>query len=169
MQTFLPLPGFQASAATLDDDRLGKQRAETKQILRALLPDHLRTLLPPLPRQRSPLAPKSAQEAPRARRESGRRGWVDHPATAMWRGYEGRLALYGRAVCLEWRRRGCRDTVLPQFVALIEAIGVGPAPPWLGREDIHASHRSNLLRKLPAHYARFGWSEPPDLPYVWPV
>ena len=34
---------------------------------------------------------------------------------------------------------------------------------------MHASHRSNLLRKEPAHYTQFGWTEPPDLPYVWPV
>lgn len=160
MQTFLPLPGFGASAATLDRDRLGKQRVEAKQILRALLPTELRALLPPQPR---------AETAPTARRERSAPGWIVHPATTMWRGYEGRLALYGRAVCLEWRRRGYRDSLLPQFVALIDAIGVGPAPPWLGDPALHASHRSNLLRKLPAHYARFGWEEPPDLPYVWPV
>ena len=34
---------------------------------------------------------------------------------------------------------------------------------------MHASHRSNLLRKDPEHYMQFGWTEPPDLPYVWPV
>lgn len=34
---------------------------------------------------------------------------------------------------------------------------------------MHASHRSNLLRKEPEHYTQFGWTEPPDLAYVWPV
>lgn len=34
---------------------------------------------------------------------------------------------------------------------------------------MHASHRSNLLRKEPEYYTQFGWTEPPDLPYVWPV
>ena len=36
MQTFLPCPSFKASAITLDRQRLGKQRVETLQILRAL-------------------------------------------------------------------------------------------------------------------------------------
>ena len=36
MQTFLPLPSFRASAACLDDKRLGKQRVEALQIYRSL-------------------------------------------------------------------------------------------------------------------------------------
>ncbi|MQS10481.1 MSMEG_6728 family protein, partial [Streptomyces alkaliphilus] len=36
MQTFLPVPDFAASAALLDQRRLGKQRVETIQVLRAL-------------------------------------------------------------------------------------------------------------------------------------
>ena len=36
MQTFLPYPDFEASAAVLDDRRLGTPRVETYQILRAL-------------------------------------------------------------------------------------------------------------------------------------
>ncbi|MDQ1681515.1 MAG: hypothetical protein QOH99_56, partial [Frankiaceae bacterium] len=35
MQTFLPYADFGASARVLDDRRLGKQRVETLQILRA--------------------------------------------------------------------------------------------------------------------------------------
>jgi hypothetical protein len=37
MQTFLPFPDFKASAAVLDRQRLGKQRIEVVQLLRALL------------------------------------------------------------------------------------------------------------------------------------
>ena len=36
MQTFLPYPDFAASAAALDPKRLGKQRVEALQVLRAL-------------------------------------------------------------------------------------------------------------------------------------
>ena len=36
MQTFLPYPDFAASAAALDTRRLGKQRVEALQVLRAL-------------------------------------------------------------------------------------------------------------------------------------
>lgn len=37
MNTFLPYPSFEQSAACLDDKRLGKQRVEALQLLRALL------------------------------------------------------------------------------------------------------------------------------------
>src|SRR4051794_10899397 len=37
VQTFLPYADFDASAAVLDDRRLGKQRVETMQVLRALV------------------------------------------------------------------------------------------------------------------------------------
>src|ERR1700712_589343 len=41
MQTFLPYADFEATAHVLDRQRLGKQRVETLQILRALvLPDY---------------------------------------------------------------------------------------------------------------------------------
>ena len=42
-------------------------------------------------------------------------------------------------------------------------------PPWFGNEKIHASHRSNLLRKDPEFYGKYGWTEPDNLEYVWPV
>lgn len=42
-------------------------------------------------------------------------------------------------------------------------------PSWFGNEDIHKGMRSNLLRKDYNHYSQFGWNEPTDLPYIWPV
>jgi len=42
-------------------------------------------------------------------------------------------------------------------------------PLWLGNTELHASHRSNLLRKDKLFYAQYGWNESADLPYVWPV
>jgi hypothetical protein len=39
----------------------------------------------------------------------------------------------------------------------------------MGQEEIHASHRSNLLRKDSEFYGKFGWAEPDDLPYFWPI
>ncbi len=90
-------------------------------------------------------------------------GWRHHPAVHMWRGYEDALRLYMNAVIAEWVRRGFRNAM-----PLAEVRGRPAMPPWLGDPAFHASHRSNLLRKDPAYYARFGWTEPPDLPYVWP-
>ena len=141
MQTFLPSPSYSDSARMLDNRRLGKQRVETKQILLAL------------------------------GKTSG--GWVNHPATKMWRGYEVELCQYGLNMCCEWIRRGYKDTLSEFFMnALWEYESDGRTlapPPWLGEENFHASHRSNLLRKAPDFYAQFGWTEPADLPYVWPV
>lgn len=90
-------------------------------------------------------------------------GWRRHPAVRMWRGHENALAAYLNAVCAEWARRGYRNNIRRRRVKL----PLTP-PPWLGDERLHASHRSNLLRKDPGYYGRFGWREPPDLPYYWP-
>lgn len=132
MQTFLPYPDFRESAARLDRQRLGKQRVEAWQILRAL----------------------TGQSS----------GWRNHPATKMWDGHVDALCAYGRAVCDEWIRRGYRDSMRERFGDCD-----GPAPDWVGDPLFHSSHRSNLLRKDSAWYSRFGWTESPDLPYVWPV
>lgn len=150
MQTFLPLADFAASAHVLDRQRLGKQRVEAYQILKAL---DTRT-------------PES--------------GWRNHPAVKMWFGYPFALADYLEAVCTEWISRGYRDSILPRaeefrWHGLFRHLGnddrprKASLPPWLGDEGLHASHRSNLLRKNPDWYAQFGWLEPPTLEYVWPV
>jgi hypothetical protein len=97
-------------------------------------------------------------------------GWRHHPAVKMWRGHEPALLAYGLAVCAEWRRRGKADTVAEKLAThLREAHVPVEAPSWLGDPALHASHRSNLLRKDPEFYGRYGWAEPPDLPYLWPV
>lgn len=134
MQTFLPYPDFQLSAAALDYRRLGKQRLEARQLLRLL------------------------------RDPASHSGWRNHPAARMWRGYEDALAAYLNAVITEWTRRGYRNTME------LEPVPVTPKlPGWLGDAAFHAAHRANLLRKDPVFYGQYGWSEPPDLPYIWPV
>lgn len=142
MQTFLPYEDFEASAEVLDYKRLGKQRVETWQILRAL-----------------------AGET---------RGWSNHPASRMWRGYETQLTEYGVVVCREWIRRGYKDTMLQRFEELLEKSTtqrrekVG-GPDWLGRPDLHRSHQSNLVRKDPDFYGPVFPDVSPDMEYVWPV
>lgn len=149
MQTFLPYSSFSKSAACLDYRRLGKQRVECKQILQALgVPVG------------GPLRDKPSS-------------WVNHPATRMWKGHEYSLCVYAMEVCREWRARGYKDSLLEPFQdaawGLLRRGEDGTVPEWLGDDDFHASHRSNLLRKLPSHYSRFGWVEPDNLPYVWPT
>ena len=72
MQTFLPEVTFTASAKALDNKRLGKQRVEVLQLLRALSGES--------------------------------KGWVNHPACKMWHGFEMALAVYGLAICDEWKK-----------------------------------------------------------------
>ncbi len=141
MQTFMPYPSFEESAKVLDNKRLSKQRVEVLQLLNALL-------------------------------EIKKSAWINHPAAKMWRGYERALCHYGLAVCREWKGRGFKDTCFDKIMDILKSLP-DPMhlrlPPWLGRKDFHASHRSNLLRKDPIYYGQFGWIETNDLPYVWPI
>lgn len=93
--------------------------------------------------------------------------WSNHPATKMWRGYEPCLAYYGAMICEEWISRGYKDTLQQWFLG--QTLQYARATPhWLGDPDFHAAHRSNLLRKDPIFYGKYGWTESPDLPYLWP-
>lgn len=148
MQTFLPYEDFGVSASILDDRRLGKQVLEVLQIDNALEnPDH---------------------------------GWHNHAAVRMWRGYRHALLVYGVIMHAEVPRRFKVDGTpfkrrkdgkeLELRLAKLKLRGsVVERPFWLGDPKFHAAHRSNLLRKKPEHYSQFGWSEPDNLPYVWPV
>ncbi len=93
-------------------------------------------------------------------------GWQSHPAVSMWRGHGSALATYGRICCEVWQDRGYDDSLWHFFY---EQETGGGMPGWFGSSDLHASHRSNLLRKDPIWYGRYGWTEGPDLPYVWPT
>jgi len=95
---------------------------------------------------------------------NARVGWANHPARTMWLGHLGALRLYHNICIQEWIDRGYKNNM--KFYELPDDIDM---PPWLGDDDLHASHRSNLLRKDPVYYGRHGWVEPDDMPYVWPV
>jgi hypothetical protein len=96
-------------------------------------------------------------------------GWVNHPAVRMWRERDVALAWYGLAMVAEWTSRGYNDTCGPKIEALVAGIPDLGLPWWLGDEAFHLSHRSNLIRKLPEHYAPLWPGVSDDLPYVWPV
>lgn len=95
------------------------------------------------------------------------KAWANHPAVAMWRGYENELTGYLKTHVDEWliRRLGGIATLQDYYVG-----DTGDHKPlWLGDYRLHTSHRSNLLRKDREYYSRFGWTEPDDLPYFWPT
>lgn len=93
--------------------------------------------------------------------------WGNHPAVQMWRGHESALAAYGFYICLEWRQRGYRDTLKDWFLEQLDD-NWALLPSWMGDEAFHLSHQSNLVRKLPEHYAPLFPGVGPDLPYIWP-
>jgi hypothetical protein len=93
--------------------------------------------------------------------------WKHHPAVSMWEGYGSSLQEYTLSMCREWIGRGYKDTITPE----IEAFNFGPVvhPPWLGNRELHISHQSNLVRKLPEHYRSFFPEVEDTLPYFWPT
>lgn len=132
MQTFLPYSDFQKSVEVLDYRRLGKQRVETFQVLNILL------------------------------ERTATKGWVNHPVTKMWRGFEEALKLYQNITITEWVKRGYKNNLLFEEVSSDELV----FPTWLGDEEFHRSHRSNLLRKNFEYYSQY-FNEPIDLEYKW--
>jgi hypothetical protein len=149
VQTFLPFPDFEQSARALDQKRLGKQRVETIQVVRALTvpgygwANHPATLMW-----------KGFEEA------LGRYGFV---CCEVWTelGYGDTCAA---TIAADLAAAGVHEVRSQAALA-----AAGALPPWLGDEELHRSHRSALLRKDPEHYRDRFTDVPDDLPYVWPV
>lgn len=97
------------------------------------------------------------------------KGWKNHPCREMWRGYENGLVVYGQVICSEWVSRGYKDTCYQKITNHLDNSKPITFPPWLGREDIHLSHKSNLIKKQPSHYRALWLDVPDDIPYVWAV
>ena len=143
MQTFIPYLDFFKSLNCLDSPRLGKQRVEAMQILKAL-------------------------ENPGTSRWENHPAtvmWCDNLdaleqyhdiAIIIWksRGYKNNLPF-----------KKYKPTMSEG--SFIDA--KFPMPWWWGDYYIHSSHRANLLRKDPKWYGQFAWKEKPIDGYVWPV
>jgi Pyrimidine dimer DNA glycosylase len=149
MQTFLPVADFEESARLLDSPRLGKQRVETLQVLRALeLPDYGWVSHPVVRmwRGRTPALVAYGLAMVRVWRE---RGFADSTQTLV-------------------------TEFAPEIAGATQAelAAGGLLPSWVGDDALHLSHRSNLLAKQPDFYrtrfAELFGPEPDDLPYVWP-
>lgn len=139
MQTFLPYQDYQQSAKVLDRARLGKQRVENLQIMKALvLPDY------------------GWQNHPAVKMWEGYELALYHYQIAIcneWkaRGYKDTCLVKTKDIYTKCKLRHPR------------------APWWIYKEKLYASHRSNLLRKDPNWYGQFGWKEPDNLEYYWPT
>lgn len=95
-------------------------------------------------------------------------GYNNHPAVAMWQGFEGPLCIYGINACNEWISRGYKDNLIGFFLDSVHEYETCIVPWWVGMGIFHRSHQSNLMRKNPEHYLELWPGVPPDLPYYWP-
>lgn len=150
VNTFLPYPSFKRSAHVLDRARLGKQRVEVLQLLRAL---HGET--------------KGWVNHPAAVM------WRGHEAALCNYG----LYVCDEWIARGYQDT-CRDKIRAYFpfarpTPAKQMQAVGLLPWWFGWRAFHNSHKSNLMRKDPVWYNdQFGGDEffqfRDDLPYVWP-
>ena len=141
MQTFLAYEDFDASVAVLDSMRLGKQRLECLQALRALV-------LPVYGWSNHPVV----------------RMWRGYlPALTRYT-----LAAIDEWT-LRGNRDTVRPLAL-EFAPDVDGVAQNSLtlPSWLGTARLHDSHRSNLVRKVPELYRPLFTDVPDDLPYFWP-
>ncbi len=145
MQTFLPFADFAASAAVLDDRRLGKQRVEALQVARGLV------------REGYGWRHHPAVKMWRGHHEALARYGLDVCAEWIRRGHADTCAV-----------KIAEELAVPAPRHQDELAAAGLLPPWLGDDAFHRSHRSALLRKWPEWYGPVFAGVPDDLPYVWP-
>ena len=166
MQTFMPLPEFRSSLEKLDDKRLGKQRVEAFQIIRRLFYEYIYVckncrhgVL-----SHEKLKSKTCRKCGKRKLKISN-AWKNHPAVLMWKGYLSALIHYYNTSLDVWAERGFKNKRLKR----LKIKHVRLYPKWMFDEKFNAAHRSNLLRKNEKFYRKYGWKEPIDLPYVWPV
>jgi hypothetical protein len=149
VQTFVPYADFARTAGVLDTKRLGKQRVEVIQIVRALTVAGYAWASHP-----AVLMWKGFEEA------------LGSYGLAMCDEWLGRGFGDTCAATIRADLATAGVTRLRDYDSLASD---GALPPWLADEEVQRSHRSALVRKDPAHYAAVFPDVPPDLPYVWPV
>jgi len=141
MQTFMTHDNYMDTAKALDNKRLGKQRVEAYQILKALRGDY---------------------------NDTG--AWVNHPATVMWRNHQYDLALYGLTISMEFYERGFDGYNMVEtfndLTAQLRNDNTERYPWWVNDQLLRYTHQSNLVRKDADYY---DFDVPDNIPYVWPL
>jgi len=155
VNTFLPYADFDESAKALDYRRLGKQRVEALQILRANLGLTVGWVNHPAAKM-----------------------WKGHEITLAKYGIAMCMEWRDRGFkdsCLEKFNDVLKDIAEnitkgkdhPDITWITDRLEQIPA--WLGNEYFHRSHQSNLLRKDPVYYGKYNWDVPDNLDYLWPA
>lgn len=111
--------------------------------------------------------------------EQNVRAWGNHPAAAMWRGYEVQLSLYGLAMCAAEMERGfsgseerSKRMQWHYDTATFPDDFKMEKPPWYEAPElitwVERTHRSALISREPAWYSKI-WPEiPRDLTISMP-
>jgi hypothetical protein len=149
VQTFLPYPDFAASAAALDSKRLGKQRVEALQVLRAVTRVTYGWKRHPAVRMWVGYGEGVGAYGIATCREWVARGGADTVAGTI--GVD--LAAAGLPSVPRTQQELARVHALPE---------------WIGDERVHVSHQAALVRKDPAFYGALFPDVDPELPYFWP-
>jgi hypothetical protein len=150
VQTFLPYPDFARSAAVLDLKRLGKQRVEALQVLRALTYPTYGWKRHPAVRMWAGYAEGVAAYGQAVCLEWVSRGGTDTVADTIG---------------VDLAAAGLPSVPRTQH----ELERVAGLPDWIGDERVHVSHQAALVRKDPAFYGALFPDVDPELPYFWPV
>ena len=127
MQTFLPSADFDECARALDSRRLGKQRVEALQILRALTREKYGWKHHPAVKMWAGHEEALASYAIAMCREWRRRGFADTVEDTV--------------------RRDAGSAGLASIRSQCELAAAGSLPWWLGDDPLHLSHRAALVRK----------------------
>jgi hypothetical protein len=146
MQTFLPYRDFISSAMVLDRQRLGKQRVETMQIMKALTVPGAGWANHPVTKMWRGYEGSLIRYQEAICHEWVSRGYKDTCLAKTW-------ALYD-----EFTKSDTDYANSHRFTA----------PPWWGLKRFHSAHRANLLRKDSAYYGQFAWREEPSDIYWYP-
>lgn len=130
----------------LDLRRLGKQRVETLQILRALTFDDYGWRNHPAVKMWAGATDALVAYGLAVTRQWQTAGFTDTVAPQL----------------VEFLSTGPPRTQR-------QLADAGALPAWIGSRALHRSHQAALVRKDPAHYRPLFPTVDPDLPYVWPV
>lgn len=141
MQTFLPFPDFTQSAAILDRERLGKQRVENLQIMKALLVENSGWSNHPATKM-----------------------WQSHEGSLL----QYHIAIVHEWSVVREYKDSTYGSAFELYSQVYVSPQQYEPPPWLGDEAFHRSHQANLVRKNPDIYRVYFPEVDPDLPYIWP-
>ena len=148
MQTFLPYPNMTKTAHCLDDKRLGKQRVEALQVLRALTwPGY------------------GWQHHPAVKMWRGREVAVAAYGLAICSAWvlRGRADTCAATISTDLQSAGFGPPVMA------EELDDEQLPGWWGDPRLHLSHQSALVRKDPQFYGPLFPTADPNGPYWWPT